>query len=254
MAYVVKSWKVSNSINQPIDKQGNYVEIVARKAGLVAWLCAQIGIDPTVQILVGSGWVDYKKTSLAGPAAKLIPLRNVSSVFSSYYRPWREALAIFVCFFIQGIWIGNRGLGTPTTVLALVVVLVGTVSALLYYFLNRPFRLVFFEVGGGCRTSVSFKRSMIENIEVNYEKVQHVCWIIKQLVETSQGHQAAQDLIDKDNAQSSAEAACSQIIEPDIIFDCPYCGEHLSFNRKCAGIDILCSSCNKCISVPVPEA
>lgn len=180
MAYVVKSWKVSH---QPIDGLDNYVEIIGRKAGLIAWLFSLAGIDPTVRILVGSKWFEHSETSLAGPVTKVIPLRKVSSVRNSYYRPWREALAIFVVFFMHGVGIGRFGyLSDLITALALVLVLVGAVVSLVVYFLNRPFTLHVVEVSGH-KTGIRFKRSVIENVEVNYEKVQYASQIIKALVE-----------------------------------------------------------------------
>jgi len=181
MAYVVKSWKVSND---PIDEQGNYVEIIGRRAGLIAWLSSLVGIDPTVRVLVGSKWFEHNETSLAGPRIRLIPLRKISSVFSSYYRPWREALAIFAVAFGGGIQLGRfSSLSDWFTAMALVVVLVGAVIALAVYFLNRPFTLYVFEVGGGKPTGIRFKRSVIENVEVNHEKVQNAFQVIKTLIE-----------------------------------------------------------------------
>jgi len=181
MAYVVKSWKVSND---PIDEQGNFVEIVGRKAGLIAWLFSLVGIDPTIRILVGPKWFEKNETSLSGPVTKLIPLRKVSSVYSSYFRPWLAALIIFVIFFNIGIQLGRFSrLSDWFTALALVVVLIGAVAALVFYFLNRPFTLYVREVGGGWPTGIRFKRSVIENVEVNHEKVQYACRVIKYLVE-----------------------------------------------------------------------
>jgi len=173
---VVKSWRASN---QPINQQGHYVEIIGRKAGLIAWLSALIGIDPTVRIRVGTKWYEHNRTSLAGEEVKLIPLRKVSSIFNSYYRPWREALGIFVVSVLLGVGLGKANVFAA----AVLVVLVGAAIALLYYFLNRPFQLFIYEIGGGKCTGVCFKRSLIENVEVNHEKVQYVCQIIQCLIE-----------------------------------------------------------------------
>ena len=179
---VVKSWKVSET---PIDGQDYCVEIIGRKPGFFAWLSALFGIDPTVRLRVGSKWFEYKKASLAGWETKQIPLRKVSSVFNSYYRPWKKALAVFLSLFVTGgMLIVRMGeMDNDFIVAGLITMLVGAVIALLYFFLNRSFVLCIYEVGGRATGGIRFKRSVIENVDINQAKVEEACQIIKRLIE-----------------------------------------------------------------------
>ena len=182
MSYVIKSWKASN---QPIDNEGNYVEIVGRRGGLIAWIMATIKIDPTMRLRVGGERIEYNETSIEGFNTKIIPLSKVSSTFNSYHRPLAAALTLFGSFFAAGIILGSIG-GAIAAMLALVIVLIGAVSAVVYYLLNRSFRLRIFEDGGGRRTTIGFKPSVIENVSIDQEKVQYVCLLIQQLIEVKE--------------------------------------------------------------------
>src|SRR5690242_4577955 len=98
MALVIKTWKASD---QPFDKEGNYILIVGREAGLIAKIRELFGIDPTSTLKVTEEKIYLTTTSLAGIKHHILPLRNVCYTGYEYYKPWREALALF--FFLWGV-------------------------------------------------------------------------------------------------------------------------------------------------------
>jgi hypothetical protein len=50
MALVIKKWYAGTTQN----KDGNYVHLIGREAGLFAWLLSVIGIDPTTEVESGT--------------------------------------------------------------------------------------------------------------------------------------------------------------------------------------------------------
>ncbi len=58
----------------------------------------------------------------------------------------------------------------------------GVIVAIIYYFLNRTLTLGFVE-HSGVVNGIRFKRSMIENMEINQEQGASVCVIVQRLIE-----------------------------------------------------------------------
>lgn len=54
--------------------------------------------------------------------------------------------------------------------------------SLLYYFLNRHLMLGFVEDSGAVN-GIVFKRSVIENIDINEDEARHVCRIVQDMIE-----------------------------------------------------------------------
>jgi len=64
----------------------------------------------------------------------------------------------------------------------IVTLAIGVGIALIYYFLNRTLTLGFVEVGGVI-SGIRFKRSVIENLDVNQTQAKAVCVIVQRLIE-----------------------------------------------------------------------
>jgi transcription elongation factor Elf1 len=45
----------------------------------------------------------------------------------------------------------------------------------------------------------------------------------------------------------------NEILETDIVFDCPHCQKSLAIDYRAAGLAIPCSDCQKTVEVPIPE-
>lgn len=183
MAYVIKSWRASN---KP-DSKKNYVKIVGRRQGFISWVLSMIGIDPTMTITVSDARIEISNTSLAGSLRKLIPHQGVCSTFYGYQKPWQMTLVIFFLsssFLSGGLAIAfgsdNKGLAVVGIFLGL---LVGIVIALIYYFLNRTITLGFIEQSG-VASRIDFKRSVIENQDIDEDQAAYICELVQYLVET----------------------------------------------------------------------
>src|SRR5450830_1167698 len=158
-ALVIKAWQVDS---KPIDQYQNFVRISGRKGGLVAWVLSLMGIDPVTTIRVGLDRIEFKSASLAGIESRLIPLQSICSSYYGYHKPWKQALSIWVAFAATGL-----------------------VAALLYYFLNRTLTLGFVE-DSGVINGIRFKRSMIENLDINQQQAKRVCIVVQRLIEAKE--------------------------------------------------------------------
>jgi len=184
-ALVIKEWKASN---QPMDSDGNYVRVVGRAGGLISWFLALLKVDPTTSIRVSKNRVEFSSASLSGTGHRMIPIGNVCSTYYGYHKPWKAALLIFFIFgFLINIPGGIASLGNNTALSVIgslfgIVVAVGI--ALLYYFLNRALTLGFVE-HSGVISAIKFKRSVIENVDVNEGQARYICEVTQFLIEAS---------------------------------------------------------------------
>ena len=62
---------------------------------------------------------------------------------------------------------------------------IGAVIAALVYYLNRTLTLGFVEQSGVI-SGIRFKRSVIENIDINQEQSKMVCLLVQRLIESKQ--------------------------------------------------------------------
>lgn len=185
-ALVIKSWRSST---KPIDQHGHFVSIVGRKGGLLAWLLSLLGVDPTTQIRVSRDRVEFKQSSLAGTESKLIPLEGICSSYYGYYKPWKEALTLL----LVGVGFGSTVIGPlfgMSQIGALCLgALLGTVVSVIYYVLNRTLTLGFVEQSG-LINGIRFKKSVIENLEINEPQARQVCLLVQHLIETKPSRRA----------------------------------------------------------------
>lgn len=158
MALVIKKWYASKTANE----DGNYVHLVGRESGLLAWLLALMGIDPTTEIEIKENLILFTEGSLEGSQKRVIPMKSVCSAFYGYVKPWKMALVLGI--------------------LLLPLYGIGLLVGPLYYFLNKSLSVGVIEtsswVGG-----FSFKRSVIEGQNIDEKKAYEVIDIVRSLIE-----------------------------------------------------------------------
>ena len=181
-ALVIKSWRAET---KPIDEANNFVSIVGRESGLIAWILSKVGVDPTTRITVGTERLEFGAASLAGTEQRIIPLESISSSYYGYHKPWKAAVSIFFMFLIFAMSSARAGSGFTSLIIFLVTVLIGGGIAALVYFLNRTLTLGFVE-NSGVVSGIRFKRSIIENVDINQEQAKMVCLLVQRLIEAKQ--------------------------------------------------------------------
>jgi hypothetical protein len=163
MALVIKEWTATET-----PKNGIYIRIKGREAGVLSWLLSLIGVDPTTTLTVNDDNVLFEQGSLSGFSRRVIPLKSVCSGFYGYSKPWKEAVIL------------GGLLAIPTFGIAVIV-------AIIYYYLNKQLTMGVVEVSG-IASSISFKRSVIEGRQINETDGANVIHILeKRLKAASDG-------------------------------------------------------------------
>lgn len=182
---VIRTWRALDVA----DQEGCYVVILGRAAGITAWLGSIVSLDLTVSMKVNSERIEFAITSLSGYEMKFIPLCNVCSTICGYSKPWKKALLIFFAVFFPTYIIlmtidqDVRGSGSISA-LALGLLL-SLAAAVAYYLLNRSFTIGFVEDSGE-RSIICFKRSVLENQEIDEVQAGYVSQLIQALIEHKQ--------------------------------------------------------------------
>ncbi|MDO9094198.1 MAG: hypothetical protein Q7U99_16360 [Rubrivivax sp.] len=158
MALVLKQWKMAKTA----DAQGNYVHLVGREGGLLAWLLSLLGIDPTTEIEIKDKIVVFTVGSLAGREKRVIPINSVCSAYYGYEKPWKMALVIGAVL--------------------MPLFFVGLLAGPLYYFLNKQLSVGVVE-NSGWSGSFAFKRSVIEGQNIDENSAYEVIEVVRMLVE-----------------------------------------------------------------------
>jgi hypothetical protein len=198
---VLRSWGATTA---PTDAEGTYVRIVGRRAGIVAWALALIGIDPTVTFTVTGRNVIHEAGSWSGNVRNLLPIRHVHCLASGVARPWQSALAVMliaspllgaVCSFAAASFMGSvagpssgvKAFGALAGALEAAVlafplgIVLGVAIAIIYYLINKTIRI---QVSAGSHSaSIVFKRSLIESQEIDEATAARVVAIVQTLVD-----------------------------------------------------------------------
>jgi len=181
MALVIKSWNITSqaAAGQP------YVQIVARKAGLVAYLLSLLGIDATVSFEVTARHVFFGTGSLAGFNRRYVPLNHIASTFYGLSKPWKTTVAVIVLSLMLGISLIGVG-SRATTVIGTLVLFGGVGIAVAIYFLNKSLTIGFTDVSG-LSSGLAFKTSVIEGQQIDENATEGVIQLIEHLIKPTQG-------------------------------------------------------------------
>ena len=186
-ALVLKKWHVSNLEST---QENPFVDIVGRKSGILAWVLSLLGVDPTTTFTATNTGVTFHEGSLSGAALAFIPFQNVSSLSWGYFKPWKLALIVFIPTFIIS-YMFLILIGFYIVIAISISVIVGISVSLLYYFLNRLLTVAVTEMAGHTY-SIRFKRSIIENVDVNAEQAEQVYKVLRVLLLSANTNQALQ--------------------------------------------------------------
>lgn len=147
-ALVVKEIKIN-------EEGPHYVHIVARQAGVLAFLLSIIGIDSTTVFDVYEDRLEFIEGSLSGRMNTCMPLSAVSIATSGFVKPFIWLLfGIPLCFVCVGI------------------------PMVIGYFLSKSL-IVSVDSNGSQSITICLKRSVIEGVEINEETAYKIVQIIK---------------------------------------------------------------------------
>jgi hypothetical protein len=178
MAYVIKSWHAADQPNA----NNHFVAITVREEGVISWFLAIFGFDPTVSINVSDSRIEFSEVSLSGSIRRVIPLLSVCSSVYGYHKPWKKSLgiAIVLILIIAGITSGITGGFSFGGLFC--GMLIGAIVALLYFFLNRTLTFGFVD-DSGLLSAIEFRRSVVENLDINEDQAGYVCQLVQACIE-----------------------------------------------------------------------
>ena len=170
--------KKFNIENDPAD--GNYVEIVGRKKGLIAWLLSILGLDNTTSFLLSKSAVSYKTASLFGETTTFFPLPSIASTACGFSKP--------IALLFLGVFVLIFSLFLAVEAGSMAIVLIGlVVAAIMFvlYFFQKTITLSV-ESAGGKAIALTFSKSFIEGVGVDINKANEAIEMINSLVVASQ--------------------------------------------------------------------
>ena len=155
------------------DSNRIFVSISGRGEGIIAWLLTKLKIYGETTFELNNDCISMNYLSMQGNVNHIIPLTCVSSSYCGYTQSI-IALILGIFFSLIGFFmllihsIRLQGLGSLIS---------GIVLLIVFFFSKRLFITV--ETRGGLTPGIRFKRSIIGNIPVDFNKAKSVVEIIK---------------------------------------------------------------------------
>lgn len=182
---VIKKWQAAETA---LNEAGHRIAIEGREGGLLSWVLHQFKIEPVTKLLVTAERLDLETTSLSGKEHLFVPLEHICHSHYGYYKPWKKALTVwFLCWLLFAAYLlplasfllSTQHLhnGGPTLVNSFLAFLIATVVAFLYYTFTKSFLIGIVMMSGDGR-KVHFKRSLIENQQIDADEAAYVAELL----------------------------------------------------------------------------
>lgn len=177
---VVKKWKIDTS---PIDEDNNYFKMEARQAGIIGWLLALFGIDPTTTISLSPDRLDFYSTSLSGKMKTVTHISDLGGVTYAYKKPLWQSVGLFLLIALGGTAIANE---IDSIVLAITSTLAALAVSLLYFYIKKQLVMIFHAVGG-LGAAIVFSPSVIEGQSIDGDSGENVIELTLAFIQTAKG-------------------------------------------------------------------
>jgi hypothetical protein len=182
---VIKKWQAAEI---QVNEAGHRIAIEGRQGGLLSWVLHQFKIEPVTKLLVTAERLDLERTSLSGKEHIFVPLEHICHSHYGYHKPWKQALIIwFLCWWLFAAFLlplagfvlstQQHINGGSTLLNSFIAFLIATVTAFLYYTFTKSF-LIGIETESGRPFALRFKRSLIENQQIDAEEAAYVAELL----------------------------------------------------------------------------
>lgn len=153
-----------------------YLKLVARRAGIIAFLLSLLKIDATTTLIVQGNRIEFTQGSLSGQMKEMIPLSSVSNLGTGFFKPILLLVYAVVAFVLAiGCLCSDlRIVGLPLLLLAVVCVVA--------FFLKKTL-VLFIIPGSSVGVTIAFKRSVIEGVNVGEAEARQIVELLTYLVE-----------------------------------------------------------------------
>jgi len=159
---------------------GVFVEIIGRPAGLMGWLLTTVGLESEQRFKATASDVVVDSSGLQGRRQEMAPLSGIASASTGYEKSlWTLLSGVAVLGY--GLF---RGFADDSK-FALATGLALGGALLIKYWLSKRLHVAV-ETNGGRFIGLTFKRSVIENVVVDFEKCSSVIDVLQRLILASQ--------------------------------------------------------------------
>lgn len=198
-------------------KDGVFVEIIGRPAGLMGWLLTTIGLESEQRFKATANDVVLDSGGLQGRRQEMAPLSGIASASVGFEKSfWTLLAGLAALGYGLFRWFAND------SKFLLIVGLVTGGALLVKYWLSKRLHVAV-ETNGGRFIGLSFKRSVIENVVVDFEKCSSVIDVLQQLILASQSRR---DVRPAELAVAPTRAQDAAMMKPAAISPrrCAKCG------------------------------
>ncbi len=136
-----------------------------RKSGLWQWILAKLRLGNKFQIAVKADHINYSADSARGNTLALTPMAKIASTACGYRKPIGFLITACILLLFGLFQLFNGEFGFFLTMLLFAVLMV------VYYIYKKTF-FIEIHTTAGVIFGFSFKRSFIENVDVNIELIQ----------------------------------------------------------------------------------
>ena len=173
MALVLKKFHLS-----PSGSGERLVEIQGRQAGLIGFFLSILKLDDTTSLICFTDRIEYKSSSLWGEQSLTIPAAAVTGICGGFKKPlgW---LIVAAFVFFMGITISLSGKDGGIFILFLALVI--SIGLIVIYLVKKEMNIGV-QNGGDKTHGMMFNRSIVENIDVDSDKVVAAIQIINSVV------------------------------------------------------------------------
>ncbi len=148
-----------------------YVTILARKAGIFAWILSLLGVDATTTFEVYENRIECSQSTLSGKVKEMVPMSQISNLGTGLMKPVIYLVYAFICFVLL----------LPTFGASIIPMIIFIVL----YFIRKNTTMIYALSNSGTGPILIVKRSLIENVNITEEDSNRIVNIITQLVERS---------------------------------------------------------------------
>jgi hypothetical protein len=158
----------------PTSLQDDVVHVIGRQAGILGFLLSLAKIDPITEIKVNSERVEFRQASFFGQTTLTTPIPAITGIMGGYTKP-KTLFFSTILFAILGLVAATEGVG--------MLIACWLISLILFilYILKKDMSL-YLQNGGDNLWGLTFKRSIIENVAVDINKVNEAVQLINDRV------------------------------------------------------------------------
>ncbi len=154
--------------------QDDVLHVIGRQAGILGFLLSLVKIDPITEIKVNSERVEFRQASFFGQTTLTAPIPAITGIMGGYTKP-KPLFFLTVFFAVLGLVMA------PQEIVALLVCWLFAAILFVFYILKKDMSLSL-QNGGDKMWGLTFKRSIIENVAVDINKVNEAVLMINDRV------------------------------------------------------------------------